>query len=159
MGVALIGTTPRFPPASIPTLVPQAKPSIQSLGPLTPPLIAPLEIPPTEVIELDVPQSVGSSGGAKDPAPSRIPDPTPYPPYPATNSPTVTATQPVTSQSSNFTISSLPVQDPFSLPPSDRPGRDEVTDMFEVGRFASIVYPKRRWKGFAKYVGTQQPAL
>lgn len=157
MGVALTGSTPRFPLAPIPTLVPQAKPAGLGLGPPTPPLTTSPEISSTEVIEANQPQPVGGYDGAKRPTVSRFSDPTPYPPCTAADAPTDTVPQPVTSLPINSTISSLPAHDPLSLLPSESPGRDEDTDMFEVGRFVSIVYPKRRWKGFTNNVGTQPP--
>ena len=154
MGVVLTGSAPRFPLAPIPTLVPQAKPSTVGLEPPTPSLMTTLDgNPTTEVIDANICHSVGGIDGTNGPTISHFSGPTPYPSH------TNTVPHSVASLPVNSTISSLPVQDSFSLRPSENRGRDETTDMFEVGRFASIVYPKRRWKGFASYGGTQRPAL
>ncbi len=155
MGATLTGSTPRFPLAPIPTLVPQAKPSI--LAAPTSPLISSVETPATEVIEVNIAQPVGGDDRVRRPTVSRFSDRTPYPTCTATDARTETVTLLVRSLPLNFRISTLPAQDTDSIQPSESPGRDEDTDMFEVGRFASIVYPQRRWKGFTNYVGTQVP--
>lgn len=152
MGVALTGSMPRFPPAPIPTLVPQTKPSVPGLPPPTTPPTTPLEIPSP-----NVPQLVGGDHERKRPTTSCASNPTPYPPNTGPNPAIGMAPQATTNLPLNSAISSLPAKDPSTLPRSESPGRDEATDMFEVGRFASIVYPQRRWKGFTNYVATQPP--
>lgn len=156
MGVALTGSTPRFPLAPIPTLVPQAKSPVLGVEPSTTPLITSLQLPPTEGVEPDVHRQVGG-GEINSPTFSRFPDRTPYPLYTASDATTDMVPRPITSVPLNSTISSLPAQDPLPIPPTESLDRDESTAMLEVGRFASIVYPQRRWKGFTNEVGTQQP--
>lgn len=157
MGATLTGSPPRFPLAPIPTLVPQAKPSVPAPGPPISPSIPSVERPSTEGNEANLPQPVGGDDRVRRPTVSRFSDPTSYPTCTATDARTETVTLLVRSLPLNFRISTLPAQDPDSIQPSESPGRDEDTDMFEVGRFASIVYPQRRWKGFTNYVGTQIP--
>ena len=148
MGATLTGSTPRFPLAPI---HPQAKPSVPTLKPPVSPSIPSVERPSTEGNEANLPQPVGGDDRVRRPTVSRFSDPTSYPTCTATDARTQSVTLLVRSLPLNFRISILPAQDPDSIQPSESPGRDEDTDMFEVGCFA------RRWKGFTNYVGTQLP--
>ncbi len=162
MGVVLTGSEPRFPPASIPTLVPQAESTAPS-----PASISFLNEAPDTVFESDMLRANGLDGKS-----SQISSGFTYqehrPPHTtaeAISEPPPSSMLSSSAQSVQRTNPSQPfdpavfsttltiVEDSLFLPPTNQAGRNEVTDMLEVGRFATIVYPKRLWKGFTRCGG------
>lgn len=157
MGVVLAGSEPCFPSAPIPTLVPDKHTSVMRGPNATPTSVA--GSPCDTVFDTGRLHDDGE-GGATGQLSSGLAYLQLKPYNIATNSivpppeETVENQRPskpfdpsVYSRTLEFAEATL------SLPHAAPVGRNEVMDMLEVGRFVTIVYPRRRWAGFTSYGG------
>ncbi len=141
MGVALTGSQPRFPPAPITAHVPRA--TSTDPNPLTLSPVSSIKEFFDDVLDVDLPRPSPRHGEGHKPF-----DPTNQPSQLVHPTNKESLEQQVSSQPSQPLTVYTSFEDPFTMPSTNRARRDKATAMFEVGRFALIVYPKLRWRSF-----------